>query len=194
MGTKRLETRWQSLRIETAIRWQHKQRRLTLQSTGHAPASRVMPVISNVRHRGGAMAISRFSCLVAALILSAPAMLGLLSLIAGLHSSADQGSSIGVMVLLTIAALVAGFNFYLSFVRPALFSHHNGSLQGYRFISGIPILGSILATFGVLFAWGQFSIAAFMLLLLVVDTGSPLFALIAIYRGSSSNLSVGGDA
>ena len=34
---------------------------LTLQSTGHAPASRVMPVISNVRHRQGANTNARQS-------------------------------------------------------------------------------------------------------------------------------------
>lgn len=50
-------------------------------------------------------------------------------------------TAVGVMIA---AAAVAAINLYLSLIRPRLFSPRRGSMDGYRHISGVPIIGTLL--------------------------------------------------
>jgi hypothetical protein len=45
----------------------------------------------------------------------------------------------GLYVVL-FAAVIGGFNFWLSLVRPLTYRHGHGSLKGYHFFSGLPIM------------------------------------------------------
>ena len=52
------------------------------------------------------------------------------------------------------AAVIAALNCYLSFVRPYLFHVRHGSMEGYRNVSGIPIIGTVLVFLGIVFGFG----------------------------------------
>jgi hypothetical protein len=77
-------------------------------------------------------------------------------------------------------------NAHLSYVRPALYARrHGNSLEGYRFVSGIPLVGSVFAAIGVLAAWGELLVAAAGMLLLLIDTGGVLYLLVTLTRDRS---------
>lgn len=89
-------------------------------------------------------------------------------------------------LLVALALAVVALNLFTSFVRPALYvRRNNGSLHGYRNVSGVPIVGSILATLAVLFAWGHIFVASACLLILLTDTGGAVWLLIVLSRDAS---------
>jgi hypothetical protein len=65
---------------------------------------------------------------------------------------ADAG--FGWMIL---AVFVAAFNLRLSLGRPLLFRPLHGSMQGYRFVSGIPAIASFLVLIAVVRLFGDIS-------------------------------------
>ena len=89
-------------------------------------------------------------------------------------------------LLVALALAVVALNLFTSLVRPALYARRNsGSLHGYRNVSGVPIVGSILAAFAVLFAWGHIFVASACLLILLADTGGVVWLLVALSRDAS---------
>jgi len=89
-------------------------------------------------------------------------------------------------VFIALGAAVSLVNAHLSFVRPMLYARRHGrSLVGYRFVSGVPLIGSILAALAVLAAWGHLLVAVLSLLLLLTDTGGVVSLLVALSRGRS---------
>jgi hypothetical protein len=69
-----------------------------------------------------------------------PLVLLLVSLIVGaVWSQQSNFAAVGFMIA---AAVFAIFNFHLSFIRPRLYFFRHGSMDGYRLISGLPIVGT----------------------------------------------------
>lgn len=91
-------------------------------------------------------------------------------------------AAVGVMIA---AAVVAAINFYLSFIRPRLFSLRRGSMDGYRHVSGIPIIGTLLLSIGALFGFGSIGSALIGIGAFALDTGGSLWFVIATWRDRS---------
>lgn len=96
----------------------------------------------------------------------------------------QTGSTTGLTLVL-LAAFIAAFNFHLSFFRPLLYLRSHGSLTGYRFISGVPIVGTFFLLVGVLASFGDVVIAWVGLGVLLADTLSPIWFLIMTWKDSS---------
>lgn len=53
-------------------------------------------------------------------------------------------SKILAIILFSTGAIISCLNFYLSFLRPVVHRLRRGTFDGYRFESGVPLLGSLL--------------------------------------------------
>jgi hypothetical protein len=105
------------------------------------------------------------------------------SIIVGVtRSQQSQFAAVGVMIT---AAGVATINFYLSFIRPRLFSLRRGSMDGYRHVSGIPIIGTLLLSIGALFGFGAIGSALIGIGAFALDTGGSVWFVIATWRDRS---------
>ena len=80
---------------------------------------------------------------------------------------------------------MAALNFYLSFVRPYLFRVRRGSMDGYRFVSDVPIVGSILVVLGALFGFGAVGTALIGIIVFLLDTGGSGWFVIATWKDKS---------
>jgi len=89
------------------------------------------------------------------------------------------------ITIIVAAALIAALNFYLSFIRGLLFSLRHGSLDAYRFVSGAPIIGTLLMVLGVALDFGAVGIALAGTVAYVLDTGSSLWFVIATWKDRS---------
>jgi hypothetical protein len=120
--------------------------------------------------------------LIGLVICFAPVMLLLVSMALGVLRPRSTTSGLGW----TIAALILGlFNFYLSFVRPVIFRWRHGSLEQYRFVSAVPVVGTILVVAGGLLSFGSVVTAAVGLAAMLLDTGSSFWFLLATWNDSS---------
>jgi formate-dependent nitrite reductase membrane component NrfD len=64
------------------------------------------------------------------------------------------------LVLAGVACLVGLLNLQLALVRPRLYRRRHGSLEGCRFVSGLPIVGTFLLVAGCLTAFGSAAVGA----------------------------------
>lgn len=99
--------------------------------------------------------------------------------------SGAEGGKTGFMcwVLLALAAAVAFSNLYLAFLRPMLYARrHGGSLEGYKFVSGIPAVGTVMVAAAVVAGWGQMPVAVAGFVLLLGDVGGTVWLLVSIGR------------
>jgi hypothetical protein len=118
----------------------------------------------------------------AALCLS-PVLLLLVSLVLGVASPGGSwlrpwgvaGIAIGCLPLPLL-------NFYLAFVRPRAYQRRRGSLEGFRHVSGGPLLGTFLVVVSGVTAFGDWRAAAIGLTALALDTGGSPWFLIATWR------------
>jgi hypothetical protein len=92
--------------------------------------------------------------------------------------------TIGLSLVL-VGALLAVLNFHLSFTRPLLYRLRHGSSEGYRFVSGIPLVGTFFVMAAVLVSFGEVVTALVGLGVLLADTGSPLWFLLMTWNDSS---------
>ncbi|AKV02304.1 hypothetical protein AKJ09_08967 [Labilithrix luteola] len=83
------------------------------------------------------------------------------------------------------ALLIGALNFHLSFVRGLLYRRATGSLDGYRHVSGLPMVGTLLVVIGTLLGFGSAVCAAIGLLAIGIDTGGLVWFLIATWKDSS---------
>jgi len=83
------------------------------------------------------------------------------------------------------ASLIAILNFYLSFVAGFLYRHRNGSLEGFRFVSGIPLLGSLLVLFASILGFGAIGTAISGIAIVALDSGGLPWFLLATWSDSS---------
>ena len=113
----------------------------------------------------------------------APGLLLVLSLFRALtHENAHR--PIGAVVML-LALLLALLNLYLSF-RPWLHQRaHNGSLDGYKHVSVVPLIGTLLVMLGATLGFGSAVCAALGLLAVAIDTGGSLWLVIGTWEDAS---------
>ena len=122
--------------------------------------------------------------IIGIVLCTAPISLAAASLISGL-GAASPGDTGGIGWII-LAAAIASFNGYLSFLRPWLYrQRHEGSMEGFRFISGFPLIGSLAVMIGVIFSWGHLYSAILGALVSVVDTGGTPAFLIVTWRDRS---------
>jgi hypothetical protein len=91
-------------------------------------------------------------------------------------------AAVGVMIA---AAVVAAINFYLSFIRPRVFSLRHGSMDGYRYVSGIPFIGTLLLSIGAMLGFGSIGSALIGIGAFALDTGGSVWFVIATWRDRS---------
>jgi hypothetical protein len=113
-----------------------------------------------------------------------------LSPVAVLAASIIYGTACGTslswgLAPVLVAALLAVLNLHLSFTRPLLHRWKHGSLAGYRFVSGVPLVGTALVLAGVLPCFGDVVTASAGLAVLAADPLSPLWFLAMTWKDSS---------
>lgn len=112
----------------------------------------------------------------------APLALVCASLFYGLSSGcAFRGAAFVVELL---ALVVAGGNLALS-LRSRVYERRNGSLAGYRHVSGVPMIGTLLVVLGMLIGFGSVAPAVLGLVAVGADTGGSGWFLIATWRDTS---------
>ena len=112
-----------------------------------------------------------------------PMLLLIASIVAGLNGMRlGLGGGMAVMIA---AGLIALLNFYLSFVRGQLYLKRHGSHDGYRHISGFPLIGTVLVVIGAALGFGDVPTAVLGLIVMSVDTGGSVWFLIATWRDAS---------
>lgn len=112
-----------------------------------------------------------------------PFALLLASLIIGITDSEQPTfAAVGLMIA---AAIFAALNFYLSFIRPQLFSLRCGSMDGYLHVSGFPIIGTILLIIGAIVGFGAIGSSHIGMGAYVLDTGGPAWFVLSTWRDRS---------
>jgi hypothetical protein len=81
-----------------------------------------------------------------------------------------------------LAGLIAPFNLYLSFIRPWLYRWKHQSMEGYRFISGIPGIGTILVILGLLACFQDLPSAIIGVVITIFDCGGLPWFLVFTWR------------
>ena len=86
-------------------------------------------------------------------------------------------------VALLVGGLVSALNFYLSFCRYPLHRFRGGSRESYRWVSGFPLVGSLLVALSIVRFYDAPWIFAIALALIAIDTGGiHWFAGVLIYQ------------
>jgi hypothetical protein len=120
---------------------------------------------------------------VGVVVAFAPVLLVVASLVSALTRGSEQHTS-GLAVVL-VALVIGALNFHLSFVRRLLYRRATGSLDGYRHVSGLPMVGTVVVTVGTLMGFGSALCAALALLAVAIDTGGSVWFLIATWKDTS---------
>ncbi len=93
-------------------------------------------------------------------------------------------SALGVGILL-VGILVAFLNLYLSVVRPTIYRWWHGSMVGYRHVSGLPVIGTLIIISGAIIGFGDWRAVALGAVALASDLGGLPWFLIATWRDRS---------
>jgi hypothetical protein len=108
-----------------------------------------------------------------------PLILLIASLIIGVNQNQQSVfASVGFMFAALVLAL---FNFHLSFIRPYLYQKKHNGMDGYHFVSGLPIIGNILIIIGLFFGFGGIGSAVIGILAFALDTGGTGWFLVAVW-------------
>ena len=75
------------------------------------------------------------------------------------------------LTLVALALLIGGLNLNLIMIRPARYLRRHGSFEGFRFVSGVPMVGTLLVIAGCLAAFGSPLVGSLGLLAVLVDAG-----------------------
>lgn len=118
---------------------------------------------------------------VGVVVCLAPVLVLFVSLFAGVPPR-DGAMGLGVAVC---ALPVALLNFHLSFVRPALYRWRNGSMDGFRYVSGFPLFGNLFVVIGGAIGFGDWRTTGVGLVALALDTGGLPWFLFMTWRDQS---------
>jgi hypothetical protein len=119
---------------------------------------------------------------IAVTVCFAPLILAAASLAAGWFW--PRTSPIGV-ALAVLAVPVLVLNLTLAFVRPVVYRLRHGSMDGYRHVSGLPLIGNLFAVAGAVVGFGDWRAAGVALFATVCDTGSMTWLAVVIWRDPS---------
>src|SRR5262249_36295614 len=95
-----------------------------------------------------------------------------------------RSSAWGIGVAL-LAILIAGLNFYLAVIRPLMYLWRRGSSDGYRNISVIPVVGSVLLVAGLIVGFGDWRVALSGVITGALDVGGLPWFLLMTWRDQS---------
>jgi hypothetical protein len=95
----------------------------------------------------------------------------------------DQPRTAATLVMLMSLA-VAMLNFSLTF-RPALYHWRHGSLQGFRQVSGMPLIGSLIVVVGTVLGYGSLLCAVLGWIAVALDTRGSAWLLISTWKDAS---------
>jgi len=120
---------------------------------------------------------------IGVLACGAPVLLLVASMVSAVIAG-DRPDAIG-SVAMVVAIAIAALNFYLSAVRPLVFRRRNGSLDGYKHISGLPVIGSLVVVAGAVVGFGSGLCVALGLIAIGLDVSGSVWFLVATWRDSS---------
>lgn len=111
-------------------------------------------------------------------VCTTPIWLAAASVVSGVRTTSPSDAS-GIAWLF-FGAVIAALNAYFSFLRPWLYAQrHNGSMKGFRSVSGIPLIGTIAVMLGIIFSWGHIYSAIVGAVISVIDSGGgPIFLVV----------------
>jgi hypothetical protein len=110
---------------------------------------------------------------------TAPIGVLLWSMIVGFSSGETRLlAALGMLPALACAFL----NFWLSFIRPNLYRKRHGGMEGFKNVSGIPIVGTIFLLVAVYFSFGSVAAAIVGLIACMCDTGGITWFVIATWK------------
>lgn len=87
--------------------------------------------------------------------------------------------------LIGLALILGALNIWLSFVRPRLYMRCHETMDGYRFVSGVPLVGTVLSFAGGLVGFGAIGLALAGILSLALDAGGLPWFLATTWREGS---------
>lgn len=76
-----------------------------------------------------------------------------------------------LLVLFVVGGYVCCWNFYLSFLRYLAHRLRGGKRGDYQFVSGVPVVGSLLVVLPVRWLWQPAWLLPLAMILVVIDTG-----------------------
>jgi|SRR5882724_2526333 len=121
--------------------------------------------------------------MIGIIVCGSPIILFAVSLIFGLfHFRTPNPTGVG---LIAGSIFISIFNFYLSFVREFIYRLCHGSMDGYRFISGIPLIATFSAVVGGILSFGSVLAPVLGLTTIAFDTGGLFGFMIFTWRDSS---------
>lgn len=74
-------------------------------------------------------------------------------------------------VILVLGGFICCLNFYLSFPRYLLHKYRGGKKEDNKWISGFPLVGSLLVALSLLASWQSTWILVVSVTLILIDTG-----------------------
>jgi hypothetical protein len=87
--------------------------------------------------------------------------------------------------LVAVGLLLAVLNTFLSVIRPTVYRWRRGSMEGFRNISGFPLVGTFLVVLAGFVGFGDWRVATAGLVALAFDFGGLPWLLIATWRDHS---------
>lgn len=81
-----------------------------------------------------------------------------------------------------IPVFLAAINLWTSQGRALFWNIRHGSLDGYRWVSGFPAIGTIATAIAALGTWGDLTSGIVVMVLSLVDTGSMTWFAIQCFR------------
>lgn len=89
------------------------------------------------------------------------------------------------LIIVGLSFLIGCLNLYLTFLRPFLYKQKHKSMDGYRFISGIPLVGNLLLIGGCVIAFGNNLVGFAGVLSALIDSGGLLWVPFITWKDSS---------
>lgn len=88
-------------------------------------------------------------------------------------------------VLATIAVLIGCLNLDRAYLRPWRYRRQRGSLDGYRYVSGLPLVGTLFQVAGCLIAFGSPTVGLLGGLAGLLDVGGVPWFLVLTWQDRS---------
>ncbi|RRJ98009.1 hypothetical protein Ga0100231_006220 [Opitutaceae bacterium TAV4] len=120
---------------------------------------------------------------IGATIACAPVLIAIASIVS--HRDNGNLSHYFALIISGISLLFAGLNFYLSFIRPRIYYSKNRTAKGYKFVSGLPVIGNIFSITAVFSAFGSTTVAIACILSCIFDTGGISWFVICTWKDKS---------
>lgn len=98
------------------------------------------------------------------------------------HSEAGESTEFLGLCLAVAALALGSLNAYLSFVRPFLYSRRQGSMEAYRHVSGLPVIGTVFVVVAGVAGFGQLPTTIVGLAAVIIDPGGLPWFLVSTWR------------